>query len=72
VTRVRIGARYRYEPVAFDALNPPFGAEPGDIVTIVRLPGCPKPGTMGMVHIARNGRFAGMVMIASLHPAGKG
>jgi hypothetical protein len=66
--RVRIGSRYRFEPVMFDTLNPPFDCQPGDIVTVVNLPGCPKANTMGMCHIARNGQFAGMVCCNSLIP----
>jgi hypothetical protein len=64
--RVRVGGRYRYEPVMFDLLNPPFDVRRGDTVTVVNLPGCPRANTMGMCHVARKGKFAGMVMTNSL------
>lgn len=65
--RVRVGSRYKFEPVLFDVLNPPFAAEPGDIVTVINLPGCPKANTMGMCHVADlAGNFAGMVCTNSL------
>jgi hypothetical protein len=68
--KVRVGATYVFEPVLFDRCNPPFDAEPGDLVTVVNLPGAPKANTMGMCHIARNGQFAGMVCTNSLQPKG--
>ena len=64
--KVRVGGRYRYEPVMFDLLNPPFDVQKGDTVTVVNLPGCPKANTMGMCHVAKDGEFAGMVMTNSL------
>lgn len=66
--RVKVGARYVYNPVPFDQWNPPFDCQPGAIVKVVNLPGCPKANSMGMCHIERNGRFAGMVCTNSLHP----
>jgi hypothetical protein len=66
--RVRTGARYRFEPVWFDISNPPFGCVPGDIVTVIKLPGCPAPNTMGMCHVSLAGQFAGMVCTNSLQP----
>lgn len=67
--RKRTGARYTYNPVPLDRLDPPVGArqgilKAGDAVTIIRLSGCPKPGTMGHYHIAEpgpKGRFLGLV-----------
>jgi hypothetical protein len=50
----------------FDLLNPPFDVKKGDTVTVVNLPGCPRANTMGMCHVARDGKFAGMVMTNSL------
>lgn len=64
--KVKVGKSYKYEPVMFDLLNPPFGAGPGDIVQVVNLPGCPKANTMGMCHINKDGEFAGMVCTNSL------
>ena len=65
-TRVTVGRRYRYVPVPFDRCNPPFNVEPGEIVTVINLPGCPKANTMGMCHVAKDGKFAGMVCCNSL------
>ena len=64
--KVRVGSKYRYEPVFFDKMNPPFGVNPGDVVTVINLPGAPKANTMGMAHVAKDGVFAGMVMTNSL------
>ncbi len=67
--RVRVGSRYRYDPVMFDRLHPPYDASPGDIVTVINCPGCPRANTMGMCYISRDGQpFAGMVMTNSLTP----
>jgi hypothetical protein len=66
--KVRLGASYRYYPVPFDTLNPPFNVQPGDIVTVIQLAGCPAPNTMGMCHVAKAGKFAGMVCTNSLQP----
>ncbi len=69
--KVRVGSDYRYNPVLFDQLNPPFGVKPGEVVRVVNLPGCPRAGTMGMCHVAKDGRFAGMVCTNSLEPVKK-
>lgn len=66
--RVVVGRSYTYDPVFFDRMSPPFGAEPGDVVKVVNLPGCPKAGVMGMCHISKDGEFAGMVCTNSLEP----
>lgn len=68
--RVRVGGRYRFDPVLFDVLNPPANIplEKGDIVTVINLPGAPKANTMGMCYVAKNQLFAGMVMTNSLTP----
>jgi hypothetical protein len=68
--RVRVGARYRFDPVLFDVLNPPANVplETGDVVTVINLPGAPKANTMGMCYVAKGGVFAGMVMTNSLSP----
>ncbi len=71
--KIRKGSRYVFRPVFFDVCNPPFGAEPGDVVTVIQLPGCPAPNTMGMCHIADTaGTFCGMVCTNSLQPLTKG
>lgn len=66
--KVKVGKVYRFEPVFFDILNPPFDAKAGDLLEVVNLPGCPKASTMGMCHVKRNGKFAGMVCTNSLIP----
>ena len=66
---VRVGQTYRYDPVFFDILNPPYRVAKGDIVTVIRgHPGTPPPNTMGMCYVAKDGEFAGMVMTNSLVP----
>lgn len=71
--RVRANASYRYDPVMIDRFSPPYGVKegilnPGDIVKVVKLPGCPPPNTMGHAHIERRGQFAGLVSTNSLQP----
>lgn len=66
--KVRVGARYIFEPTIFDRINPPFDVRPGDEVTVINLPGCPRANTMGMCHVARDGQFAGHVCTNSLIP----
>jgi hypothetical protein len=72
--RVRTGSTYIYDPVPLDQINPPYGVEidvlkPGDRVTVVHLPGCPPPNTMGFAHIETEaGEFAGLVCTNSLQP----
>lgn len=71
--KVRANARYRYDPKVMDIIDPPYGVragtlKPGDIVTVVKLHGCPPPNTMGMCHInGSDGHFAGLVCTGSLH-----
>lgn len=69
--KVRVGARYVYDPVMFDVLDGRVDASKGDVVTVINLPGAPKANTMGMCYIAKDGVFAGMVMTNSLTPAGR-
>ena len=71
--KVRVGAKYVFDPVLFDVLNPPANIDlaKGDIVTVINLPGAPKANTMGMCYVAKDGVFAGMVMTNSLTPAGR-
>lgn len=71
--KVRVGARYRYQPVAMDYWDPPHGVksgwlEPGDIVHVINPPGCPKSNTMGHAFVAMGGAFAGLVHCNSLIP----
>lgn len=64
--KVKVGKEYTFQPVMFDILNPPFDVRPGDRVTVINLPGCPKANTMGMCHVAKDGKFSGMVCTNSL------
>jgi hypothetical protein len=70
--RVRAGAKYRFNPVPWDRLDPPYGVNngtlaTGDSVRVVNLPGCPKANVMGHCHIETvAGEFAGLVCTNSL------
>ena len=67
--KVRANATYRYNPVPFDRVDPPYGnPEKGDLLKVVKLHGCPPPNTMGMCHVnfAKSGEFAGLVFTNSL------
>jgi hypothetical protein len=67
--RVRVNARYRFEPVMIDKLHPPYNLKPGDFVRVVNLHECPKAGTMGHCHVQHlDGSFAGLVCVNSLQP----
>lgn len=75
MTRVRVGATYRYEPVLIDTINPPYGVDregvmlaAGDVVKVGNLPGAPKANTMGHCYIFKGGQFAGLVSVHSLQP----
>lgn len=65
--KVRAGKSYIYNPVGMDIWDSRvIDINPGDIVTVVKLHGCPPPNTMGMCHISADGRFAGLVLTNSL------
>lgn len=69
MTRVRHGMKRFYRPVPLDQYDPPHGnPQPGDALTVVKLNGCPPPGTMGMCHVnfTETGKFAGLVCVNSL------
>ena len=67
--RVRVGSKYRFEPVMLDRLHPPHNVRPGDIVRVVNLHGCPKANTMGHCHVENlDGAFGGLVCTNSLQP----
>lgn len=72
--KVRVGRKYRYEPVMLDKLHPPIAVglgklKPGDIVRVVNLPGCPKANTMGHCHFEVPGQgFGGLCHTNSLQP----
>jgi hypothetical protein len=65
--RVRVGRKYRYNPVPLDRINRPYNITAGDIVRVVNLPGCPRANTMGHCHVNHmDGTFAGLVCTNSL------
>ena len=71
--KVRVNSQYFYDPCGWDVISPPMGTgdnlNPGDTVTVVNLPGCPRANTMGHCHILGNdNKFAGLVSVASLQP----
>lgn len=67
--------KFSYQPVLFDRMNPPAGRElqPGDLVVKIQPNGTLPNGTMGMTYVGDpvTGEFIGLVMLASLVPAGK-
>jgi hypothetical protein len=65
--KVRANAKYIYYPNLLDRCDSRTRLVPGDIVTVVNLPGCPKANTMGHAHVELNGRFAGLAHVNSLH-----
>ena len=73
--KVAAGRTYRYQPVMWDQLYPPFGVvrgflRPGDEVRVVKLPLAPPPNTMGMAHVETlDGQLAGLVHANSLEPS---
>ena len=67
--KVRANALYRYDPVLLDQIDGRTSLQPGDVVKVVNLPGCPKAGTMGHCHVATpQGEFIGLVCCNSLTP----
>ena len=71
--RVRAGTTYRFDPVGIDRYDPPHGVKEGrlgkgDLVKVIKLHGCPPPNSMGMAHIEKDGKFAGLVCTNSLRP----
>ena len=71
--RVKVNAKYRYNPAPLDQYQPPHGVRcgllaPGDVVRVVNLPRCPKANVMGHCHIQHpvNGTLLGLVCIGSL------
>lgn len=71
--RVRTNSNYYYDPVGWDRVDPPWGVthgtlEPGDLVKVIRIYGCPPPNTMGHAHINKGTEFAGLVHTNSLIP----
>lgn len=69
--KVKAGRRYVYEPCLLDTLDARTALRAGDVVTVVKLHGCPPPNTMGHCHVERDGAFVGLVCCNSLRPAEK-
>jgi hypothetical protein len=68
--KVTVNSWYTYRPVGLDTWDGPASLSPGDLVKVKNLPGCPPANTMGHCHVVdRNGRFAGLVLTASLERA---
>jgi hypothetical protein len=66
--RVHVGTSYVFEPVLIDRTMPPYNVQPGDVVTVVNLHGCPPAGTMGHCHVMKGEEFGGLVCVNSLQP----
>lgn len=64
--RVKAGKSYQFNPVLIDVCDPKTSLKSGDIVTVVKLHGCPPPNTMNHCHVNYQGRFAGLVHCNSL------
>jgi len=67
--KVRANGIYKYLPVPLDRFDPPYGKpQPGCLLKVVNLPGCPRANTMGHCHVnfANTGEFAGLVHTNSL------
>ena len=74
MNRVRANSLYVYQPVGMDRWDSRArNVEPGDLVRVVNLHGCPTANTMGHCHIETlQGQFAGLVLTNSLQPRQKG
>lgn len=71
--RVRAGQVFVFVPVLLDRTHPSPALTPGDVVRVVKLRGCPPPGTMGHCHVERmDGSFGGLVCVNSLVPRVEG
>jgi hypothetical protein len=65
--KVKVNHLYRFSPVLWDKLDPPYNVHDGDIVRVVNLYGCPRANTMGHCHVQHlDGSFGGLVHCNSL------
>lgn len=65
---------YRFEPVGWDVFAPHAGTPAaGTLVHKCQPAGCPRNGTFGHCFVAdaATGEFLGLVLVASLVPAGR-
>ena len=67
--KVRAGSSYIFYPNFLDRVDGRLNQRviPGQIVTVVNLPGCPPANTMDHAHIKLDGIFAGLVHTNSLY-----
>ncbi len=69
--KVRAGKKYVFDPVPMDVFDAKTTLKKGDVVTVVKLAGCPPPNTMNHCHVEdENGTFRGLVCCNSLQPHG--
>ena len=64
--KVKANGYYKYNPVMWDVFFSKTNLNPGAIVQVKKLPGCPPPNTMGHAHVYFEGEFAGLVHVNSL------
>tara|TARA_Y100000310_G_C20028367_1_gene510619 strand:- start:111 stop:329 length:219 start_codon:yes stop_codon:yes gene_type:complete len=64
--KVKANSFYKFCPVMWDVLDPKTDLKDGDIVQVIKIPGCPAPNTMSHAHVYFEGQFAGLVHVNSL------
>lgn len=68
--RVRVNAKYRYNPRGWDVVRPCQGntLTPGQVIKVINLPSAPPANTMGHCYVAdiATGKFLCMVSTSSL------
>jgi len=70
--RVHVGSVYIYHACGFDRTLPPYDMQEGDIVEVRNIHGCPPANTLGHCYVFHhNGRFGGLVQVASLSPVSR-
>jgi hypothetical protein len=71
--RVRVNAKYRYNPIGWDVFRPCQGntLRLGQIVKVINLPSAPPCNTMGQCYVAdpQTRKFICMVSTSSLERA---
>ena len=72
MVKVTAGRKYIYRAFGLDIWDARTSLKNGDVVTVVNLRGCPPANTMRMCHVNDgSGKFAGLVLTASLQPIEK-
>lgn len=65
--KVKTNKIYVYDPVPMDIYDARTTLINGDLVKVIKLPGCPPPNTMDHCHVEDiNGKFRGLVCCNSL------